>query len=176
MRARLYNLLTCFRRRGRSRGHVQGDPLFWGDLCRTHVKYVRNFVLGGINTLRACPWMPYHDPARPLVNYWFASAPGKDCRTFNQTVSERQQDRLEAEGGACIMYTHFGAEFVQNGRLNGRFQQLMRRLAAKQGFFVPVGELLDYLLQQRGHHEITERERAQLERRWLLRKIFVGTE
>ena len=27
-------------------------------------------------------------------------------------LTEAAQDRLEAEGGACIMYTHFGHGFV----------------------------------------------------------------
>jgi hypothetical protein len=174
--ALLYSVLTMFRYVGHSRGQVEGDPLFWGDVCKDRIKYVRNFVFGGMNTLKACPCMPYHDPARPFVNYWFASSPGGDCRRFNETLSEKEQDRLEAEGGACIMYTHFAKDFVKNGRLNSRFQQLMRRLAEKNGFFVPVDELLDYLLQQRGHQEITSRQRAKMERRWLLRKIAVGGE
>jgi len=33
-----YNILTGFRRRGFSRGHIEGDPLFWGDLCRERIR------------------------------------------------------------------------------------------------------------------------------------------
>jgi hypothetical protein len=171
-----YTLLTCGRFKGRARGHIDGDPLFWGDLCRERVKYVRNFVFAEINTLKACPWMPYHDPARPYVNYWFASSPGKDCRQFSETISEQEQDRLEAEGGACIIYTHFASGFCQDGRVAPRFKGLMERLARKNGFFVPVGVLLNYLLDRFGHREITGRQRAGLERRWLLRKLWVGSE
>ena len=58
----LYNLLTRFRNRGKYRGHVEGDPYFWGDLCRQKIKYYRNFTFRDINTLKACPFMPYHDP------------------------------------------------------------------------------------------------------------------
>ena len=47
------------------RGHVEGDPLFWGDLCRDRVRYVRNFTFADVNTLASCPLMPYHDPKRP---------------------------------------------------------------------------------------------------------------
>ena len=47
---------------------VEGSPLFWGDKCRDHIKYVRNFVFDDINTLAACPHMPYHDRARPLTH------------------------------------------------------------------------------------------------------------
>ena len=36
-----------------SQGHIESSPLFWGDLCKEKIKYVRNFVLGDINTLKA---------------------------------------------------------------------------------------------------------------------------
>lgn len=171
----VYNLLTRRRRHGRYFGHVSDHPLFWGDLCKARIKYVRNFVTGEINTLKFCPSMPYYDPERPLVNYWFSASEGPEVRAFVRRISERNQDCLEAEGGACIMYTHFACGFVTDGKLNPRFEQLMTRLARKNGWFVPVATLLDYLLEQRGHREITRPERAQLERRWLGTKLFTGT-
>jgi hypothetical protein len=109
------------------------------------------------------------------VNYWFASSEGADVETFNRTICEENQDRLEAEGGACIMYTHFAKGFADGGNIQPRFRQLMERLAEKNGWFVPVATLLDYILQQRGHHELTSRQRAKLERKWLRHKMLVGT-
>jgi len=50
----------------------------------------------------------------------------------------------------------------------------MKRLSNKNGWFVPVGTLLDYLLQQKGQHEITPIEREKLESRWLQTKIRLG--
>jgi len=155
-------------------GHVEGSPLFWGDLCRTNIKYMRNFVFSDIDTLRACPMMPYHDPLRPYVNYWFASSEGSKVKSFVHCISEAAQDRLEAAGSACIMYTHFSAGFYSDGRLHPRFESLMKRLARKNGWFVPVSILLDHLLSRRREAVITDPERASLERRWLLQKIFVG--
>jgi hypothetical protein len=172
----LYNLLTGFHNRGKYCGHIEGDPHFWGDYCKARIKYFRNFVFRDINTLKACPAMPYHDPLRPYVNNWFASADGAKCSVFNLCVAEAAQDRLEEEGGACIMYTHFAAGFIADGRLNPRFQSLMKRLAAKNGFFVPAGELLDYLMQVNGRREISDSERRRLECRWLWEKIRVGTD
>ena len=29
-------------------GHVPDSPYFWGDLCRQRIRYVRNFVFGGL--------------------------------------------------------------------------------------------------------------------------------
>lgn len=152
-------------------GHVEGSPLFWGDICQEKIKHVRNFVFGDINTLRACPFMPYHDPARPFVNYWFASSEGANVDSFNRTVSEENQDRLADEGGACIMYTHFASHFLENGKINGRFRTLMDRMSKMNGWFVPVSTLLDYILVTRGHHVITQNERKALECRWIWHKI-----
>lgn len=174
-RKKVYNLITKFRYQGRFRGHIKGDPLFWGDLCNERIKYVRGFVYPEINTLKVCPFMPYHDPLRPYVNYWFASSEGPNVRSYNQRLSERNQDKLEQEGGACIMYTHFGAGFFCDGQIHPRFAQLMSRISSKNGWFVPVSTLLDYLITKHGHHDITKQERNKLERKWLMKKLFIGT-
>jgi hypothetical protein len=169
-----YNVLTRFRNRGWE-GEVETSPLFWGDLCQSRIRYVRNFVYGDINTLAACPQMPYHDPRRPYVNEWFASSEGSAVDAFVEMISEANQDRLEAQGGACIMYTHFASGFVRDGHLDPRFRRLMTRLAAKNGWFVPTSTLLDHLRSERGgRHVITGPERRALERRWLRHKLSVG--
>jgi hypothetical protein len=155
-----------------SQGHIEACPLFWGDLCRENIKYVRNFVFGDINTLKACPAMPYHDSARPFVNYWFAASEGANIESFNAMISEDNQERLIREGGACILYTHFGKGFLRKGRMNGRFKILMERLSKMNGWFVPVSTLLDFILQARGHHVISQAERSDLESRWILHKII----
>ena len=168
-----YNLLTGFRNRNRFRGHIEGDEYFWGDLCQDKITYLRNFVYSEINTLKACPWMPYHDPRRPYVNYWYASANGRWVNHFNSLLSEANQDQLEEEGGASIIYTHFACGFYEQGAIDPRFQELITRLSRKNGWFVPVATLLDYLLQQNGHHVITAAQRRRLERKWLLQKLVV---
>jgi hypothetical protein len=73
------------------------------------------------------------------------------------------------------MYAHFAFGFCDEGRVNSGFQQLMERLARKNGWFVPVSTLLDYLLELNGGHVISEPERGWLERAWLSRKILKGT-
>ena len=131
-RVPLYELLTRFHNRGKFRGHIEGDRYFWGDLCQQRVKYFRNFVFRDINTLKICPHMPYHDPLKPYVNNWFASSDGHDVHAFNRCLAEANQDRLEEQGGACIMYTHFAKGFSEAGQLNPRFQSLMKRLAQER--------------------------------------------
>jgi hypothetical protein len=171
----LYNLLTRSRNNNKFGGHVPGSPLFWGDLVKEHVSYMRNFVYSDMNTLKACPYMPYHDPARPYVNNWFASSEGANCKSFCNTISEVNQDRLEEEGGACIMYTHLGApDFFDKGVLSPRFKSLMARLSQKNGWFVPVSTLLDYMIEQRGPLTLTNGQRRRIEQKWLYDKMFVS--
>jgi hypothetical protein len=167
----VYNLLHLNKNKGVFQGNVENSPLFWGDLCRQKVKYVRNFVFGDINTLKLCPFMPYHDPARPYVNYWFAGSEGAIVTSFTSMLSEENQEKLATEGGACIMYAHLACGFLENGQLNRRFKSLMERLGRMNGWFVPVRSLLDYLLEARGPHTLIDRERKSVERKWLMHKI-----
>ena len=170
-----YNILTRFRKLSIGIGHMESSPLFWGDVCREKIQYVRNFVFGSTNTLQCCPFMPYFDPKRPFVNSWFASTEGRDVRYFNRALSDERQDQLEAQGGACIMYTHFGYEFVKEGVLDSTFRRQMTRLSKKNGWFVPVRTLLNYLVDQKGRTELTSSMRRSLEQRWLLEKVRRGT-
>lgn len=171
----LYRRLNSRAEAWQSGGHVEGDESFWGDVCRSRIRYCRNFVLPEINTLRFCPFMPYYDPERPYVNQWYASTEGSRCPSFVKAITESAQDRLEAEGGACIMYTHFGHYFVENGHINERFRRLMERLSRKNGWFVPVSTLLDFLRSQHGDHTITNAERSRIQTQWLKAKILRGT-
>lgn len=169
-----YNLLKRYRTHGVFSGHVPGSKYFWGDACRDRIRYVRNFVFRDINTLRACPYMPYHDRSRPYVNAWFASSNGADLNAFNEMLCEKNQDRLAGQGGACIMYTHFAKGFFHDGGIDKTFLRLMRRLSAMDGWFVPVTGLLDHLRRRHGLVSITPRDRTALERRWLLDKVLSG--
>ena len=168
---RLFYKLANRGRGGAFFGHKEGDRRFWGDYCREYVTYVRNFVFRDINTLKACPQMPYHDPARPYANFWFASSDGGELADFNRCLDESNQDRLAGERGASIVYTHFGKGFFSEGKLDPRFHDLMKRLSSMNGWFVPVNELLDYLKSQGRGGNISAHERGRLERAWLVEKF-----
>ncbi len=174
--ARLIYRTANFHSRLRCEGHVEGSTFFWGDLCRERIRYVRNFVFRDIDTLATCPWMPYRDAAFPFVNAWFASAEGGDINSFNAMLREENQDRLAAQGGACIMYTHFAKGFSTDGNLNPRFVELMQRLSKLGGWCVPVGTLLDFLaVKNGGIHDLTSAERSRLQWRWLATKLLHGS-
>jgi hypothetical protein len=73
------------------------------------------------------------------------------------------------------MYTHFGHGYVRNGQLTQEFRRTMERLAKKNGWFVPVSVLLDYLADKNGMTTLTPAIRGRLETRWLWEKFFRGT-
>jgi hypothetical protein len=58
--------------------------------------------------------------------------------------------------------------------LNPRFRELMQRLAAMNGWFVPVSTLLDHIVASRGLATVTAAQRRRLEWRWLRSKSGVG--
>jgi hypothetical protein len=173
-RRRIYELATRYRHSGRSQGHVATSPLFWGDLCAQHLRYVRNFTFSNIDTLDACPWMPYRDPSRPFVQAWFASSDGNRASRFLNLLAEANQDRLADAGGCCIVYVHFGHGFVQDGKPITRFVQLMRRLASLGGWYAPVTRVLDHIRDTQGVTTLDDAARAALEWRWLVGRILHG--
>lgn len=175
LRKMIYDALTRGKNRSRFSGHLQGSEHYWGDLCQSRIRYCRNFVYREINTLRACPLMPYADPDRPYVREWFSATDGTDGGSFIRMIGERNQDRLEAEGGLCILYTHFGKYFVENHRVQPEFERLMKRLSQKNAWFAPVSTILDYLRGQKGGCVITPAQRARMEWRWLGEKALHGT-
>lgn len=154
-----------------SEGHLEDSAYFWGDIARKHITYTRNFVFSGINTVKHDLYMPYHDPTRSYVNYWFSSSDGFNVSAFNKLLSESNQDILEKERGVCVVYTHFAYGFVENGQINPITKALIKRLSSREGWFVPVGTLLDYLRDERDRSQMSVRARRDLELRWLFNRI-----
>jgi hypothetical protein len=165
----LYNQVTAW---GHFCGHVEGSEFFWGDVCKKHTKYVRNFAFRDVNTLKLNPGMPYYDPKRPYVNYWFSSSDGADVDKFKSLVSERNQEKLMRERGCCIVYTHFGKGFVHNGVLDRNWTRLMTDLSRRDGWFVPASELLDFLLERKSAEGIQWIEKRTLSYRWMLGRLW----
>lgn len=156
-------------------GHVHDSEYFWGDIAQKHVTYMRNFTFKKTNILKVNPTIPYHERGKAFVRLWFSASDGHDVEAFNRLLSAKNVNRLEREQGVCIVYTHFASGFCSEGRLNPRFRELMKALSKRNGWFVPVATLLDYLVQKKGVQTIGAAERRQMELRWLWHKIRVGT-
>lgn len=154
------------RPRGYYQGHIRDSPWWWGDLAGA-ITYIRNLSFSEVNLLRVNPTLPYHDLRRPLIPWWFSASDAEDVHAFNRLLSAEAQDRLEAEGGVCIVATHLGKGFTRDGVVHPETHRLLERLAAKPGWFVPVGDLLDWLRTQRPDNEVLpEAEWRRMQWRW----------
>lgn len=134
-------------------GEDPNSPYFWGDILKEKTKYVRLWGTPDINTLKFNPSMPYHDPDKPYVNYWFSFSDGYNLEFFNKLISDKNIERLIRERGASIVYTHFSSSnFTRKAedgpyRLDDYFRSQIEKIARRRdGWFVPASELLDRLL------------------------------
>ena len=97
---------------------------------------------------------------------------------FNKSLpfTNKRFEFIRGEGHSGeIRKTVFALDFVEHGKLNTRFEYLMRRLARKNGWFVPTSTLLDYLRARSPQSDINASQLAALERRWLLHKLRIGS-
>jgi len=170
----LYTIIT-FKRKQIFEGHLKDSKYFWGDIAKNNINYVRNFVFSGINTLKYNPSMPYHDPKKPYVNFWFSSSDGHDVNAFNKLLNKENIQKLEKERGICIVYTHFANNFVKNGEVNSETKKILTYLSKKDGWFIPVSTLLDFLKENRKKENIPKIELKKMEYRWFLEKLIKGT-
>lgn len=155
-------------------GDDMHSPFFWGDYGLQHVKYIRNHVFPGVNTLKADPYMPYFCPNRDYANLWFSSSDGGDVQRFNRLLGTRNLDALRRERGACIVYTHFASGFVERGQVNPETRDALEKVGSSNGWFVPCSELLDWLAKWKygsTHHALAWREQLTLDLRWLAGKL-----
>lgn len=135
----------------KSLGTDPDSEYFWGDFSKAHFKYIRNRTFNGLNTLKEDPRLVYRESGKQeYANYLFSSSDGMRLAPFLKLVSKENVDRLVSEHGCAIVYTHFAYDFVdENGVLSEEFRKAIDYLASKDGWFVPAGQLLDYVLQDR---------------------------
>lgn len=151
-------------------GEVPGER-FWGDLAKRHIRYIRNLTFNDINTLKCDPRMPYRvEHKSQWSNAWFSSSDGHTVTEFTALLHPSNVDRLVAERGACIVYTHFASGFVTDGAVHPEFARRLRYLASQGGCFVPVGTLLDHLA-GKGTQDPGYAYRLGLNIRWALQRL-----
>ncbi len=129
------------------------DPLsenFWGDYYKKHIQFTRSYELDNINTYRKLPNMPYREKRyEEYSNFWFGSTFAPNPWMFNKIVTEKNIDKLEKEGGICILYTHLGY-YLQRGVIDPGFVRMIEYIGNKKnGLFVPVSNILDFLYQRK---------------------------
>lgn len=138
-------------------GEVEGSEYFWGDWHKKMIKFSRNYEIDNINTLKKNPFMPYKDKEyEKFCNYWYSSTFASNQWMFNKIVNKKSIDRLEREGGVCILYTHLGY-YYKKGEIDKGFKKTIEYLGNKKtGLYLPVGEVLDLLLERKIENNIPE--------------------
>jgi len=155
-------------------GAVEGSPCFWGDVAREQFAYVRNFTFSDLDMTARNPGMPYSLPTTPFVRMWFSTTDAPDVSVFNRRVTRPALERLEAHGGVCIVSTHLGKGFAREGRVDPVFEQTLRWLATRPGWFVPVSTVLDHLCASGGGGRTLSRAAlARLEVSYLLDQVAI---
>ena len=159
-----------------SKKRFYGDEInsnyFWGDVAKEKIKFIRNRVFNGINTLKYDPKMPFREKRKIFSNYWFSSSDGHNLKQFNNLVTKSNIDKLKREKGLCIVYTHFASDFVdQQGKLDEIFKENINYLSKQNGWFVPANEILEYLLSQKKKDYVSSSYINKLDLRWLIDKI-----
>lgn len=151
---------------GYYQGHLPDSPYWWGDFAGQHVEYARNLTFREIDLLRTNPSMPYHDPRRPLVRWWFSAADAEGAEEFVELLPVDAQDRLERDGGVCIVATHLGKGYGVNGAVHAGTRRVLESLARRAGWFPTVGDLLDWLRTQRDGDGLPAAEWRAMQWRW----------
>jgi len=159
-----------------SKKRFYGDEInsnyFWGDVAKEKIKFIRNRVFNGINTLKYDPKMPFREKRKIFSNYWFSSSDGHNLKQFNNLVTKSNIDKLKREKGLCIVYTHFASDFVdQQGKLDEIFKENINYLSKQNGWFVPANDILEYLLSQKKKDYVSSSYINKLDLRWLIDKI-----
>ena len=154
-------------------GEVKDTAYFWGDLCLQYIRYVRNWTFPCLNMLEVNPEMPYRLPSTPYVNLWFSTTDAPEVQDFVRLLVRENVDRLEDAGGLCIISTHLGKGFAKDGVLDPRVEGILRDFSRRRGWYVPVSEMLDYLVQTQGKgRPLGSWSTALLETRYLVHKLW----
>ncbi len=159
----------------RSGGDFDGDdeasPYFWGDLCREHVDYVRNFTFSELDMLRVNPEMPYALDHTPWVKRWFSTTDAPDADAFVARITPESLERVERDGGVCIVSTHLGKGYVEDGRVRPDVEAVLEWLAQRPGWFAPVSDILDHLVAQGAGARLGRSGLMKLEARYLADQV-----
>ena len=161
---------------GKKRRYYGDEPTskyYWGDYSKKHVKYIRNRVFNGINTLKYDERMPYMENSKKYSNYWFSSSDGHTIEEFNALLSKQNINKLKQEKGLCIVYTHFASGFVDNkGNLNSEFEEKIEYLSNQNGWFAPASDILDFLLEKNGSINANQSYINKLDMKWLFDRVW----
>lgn len=145
-----YLVKTLYRQYDNFSGEDPQSEYFWGDYHKKHIRFSRNYEIDDINTFKKLPYMPFKDKAYDKYsNFWYGSTFAPNPWMFNKIITKSSIDKLEEENGICILYTHLGY-YMQKGILDTGFIKMIEYIGRKKkGWFVPVSDILNILINQR---------------------------
>ena len=152
-------------------GDKGGSPYYWGDICQQYIDYVRTFTYYSINMFDVSRKLPYSTKLRPFLKSCFYTCEANNVEEFNELLCIKNQEKLEREGGVCIVTTHFGKGFVKNDSLHPVTKELLLGLSKRNGQFAPVCVVLDFLRSERGDDVINNFDLFKLELKWFFHLI-----
>jgi len=131
-------------------GEIKNSKNYWGDIHKRIIKYSRNYEIDDINTIKHNPYMPYKDKKYDEhCNYWFSSTFAPNQWMFNHIVTKESINKLEKEGGICILYTHLGY-YHKNGKVDQGFKEMISYIGKKEtGLFLPVSDVMVILMEEK---------------------------
>jgi hypothetical protein len=149
-------------------GDIKDSEYYWGDFADKCIKYCRSFSFSELDTLKFNPSFPYKDSNRDLVDYWFATADVDNILEFESRVTTKTVDKLVSKGGVCILSTHLAKGFCKGGQVRDSVKRMLDYIANKDGWFVPVSEILDWRISEGFGKDIGVNERFNMEFKWAL--------
>lgn len=152
-------------------GDKVGSAFYWADICYKHIDYVRTFTYSDINLFNVGRKLPYSTKLRPFLKSCFFTCETNNVEEFNELLCIKNQEKLEREGGVCIVTTHFGKGFVKNDSLHPVTKELLLGLSKRNGQFAPVCVVLDLLRSERGDDVINNFDLFKLELKWFFHLI-----
>ena len=149
-------------------GHVPDSPYFWGDLAAQHIDYARSFTFATFDLTRLAHPVVYRRADTPWVKRWFITCDADNVEEFNNLLCSANQERLERDGGLCIVSTHLGKGFVKDGEVHPETRRLLTELSKRAGWFAPVCEILDFHCAHAGCPQIGNAALLRMELHWFL--------
>lgn len=139
------------------------SPYYWADIADQRLSYIRALAYRQLNGKLIPPGKPYVNMTKQKSCVFFntADAPNVDC--FNRLVTPKTIDILRKQRGWAIVSTHLGKGFCRKNKIDTEFRKTLEYMASKSGWFVPVSQLLDFLVAEIGVNELSTAEKSYME-------------
>jgi hypothetical protein len=144
-------------------GHLPHSPFYWGDVAAARLDFIRRFAFRRLDCGRIPPGAPYIDPRTPEVPCWFNTADAPNAQAFKKLVTKNRIDALRAARSWSVVSTHLGKGFCRDGQVDGEVRTILEYISRRGGWYVPVSELLDHLVETKGRKTLTPVERRMME-------------